>query len=106
MLQVYAPPPLTTPEDRETRIQALLAQLRPAAEQALRLMAEALVDAPDHRLLGDLEARLRDHAHDLAAAAHQTGLDGRKKGGTKVPAPPARTATVPPSSSTTCPAPS
>src|SRR5262249_8741822 len=88
IVQVYASAPLSTPEDRETRIQALLAQLRPAADQALRLMAEALVDAPDHHLLGDLEVRLRDHAHDLAAAAHQTGLDGRKKGGTKAPAPP------------------
>ena len=101
MLTLHVPTPLTTPEDRESRIRALMDQLRPAAEQTLRQMAEALVDAPDRQLLGDVELRLRDHAHDLAATAHQTGLASRKKGGTAVPASPARTASVRPGSSST-----
>ena len=42
-------------EDRETRIQTLLDQLRPAADQALRHMVEQLVDAPEQQLFGDLE---------------------------------------------------
>lgn len=79
-----------TPEDREARIQALMEQLRPASEQALRKMAEELVDAPDQELFRSAELRLRDCAHELAATAHQTGLEGRKKGGTAAPASPAR----------------
>jgi hypothetical protein len=45
--------------------------------------------------------RLRDRAHELAAAAHQAGLEGRKKGGTEAPASPAPTASSRPASSTT-----
>lgn len=78
---------LTTPasattkaaEGREARIQELLGQLRAAAEPTFRHMAEQLVDAPDAQLFGPLEYDLRDRAHALAAAAHQAGLDGRKK---------------------------
>lgn len=88
-------------EDRETRIQTLLDQLRPAADQALRHMVEQLVDAPEQQLFGDLELRLRDQAHQLAATVHETGLHGRKKGGTVVPAVPVPTVSVRPVSSTT-----
>jgi hypothetical protein len=76
-------------------------QLRPAAEQALRRMAEDLVDAPDSQLFREAELRLRDRAHELAAAAHQAGLEGRKKGGTAAPVSPAPNASTPPASSPT-----
>ena len=89
MLHTPNSTPSATPEAREARIQALMEQLRPASEQALRKMAEQLVDAPDQELFRSAELRLRDHAHDLAATAHQTGLAGRKKGGTAAPAAPA-----------------
>jgi hypothetical protein len=49
---------------------------------------------------------LRDAAQRLAADAHQTGLEGRKKGGTRAAASTARTARGPHASSTTYPAPS
>ena len=101
MLHPRESTPLKTTEDRETRVRALMDQLRPAADEALRRMAEALVDAPDRGLFGDVELRLRDRAHALAAAAHQAGLEGRKKGGTAAPAPPAPTASGRPASSTT-----
>ncbi|HEY1378019.1 MAG TPA: hypothetical protein VGF55_14560, partial [Gemmataceae bacterium] len=81
MLHPHDPAPSATSEDRERRIRALMDQLRPAADAARRQMAEALIDAPDRQLFGDVELRLRDHAHQLAATAHQAGLDGRKKGG-------------------------
>ena len=93
--------PSATADDRETRVRALLEQLRPHLEQAARRMAESLVDCPDRQLFGELEFALRDQAHDLAAAAHQTGLQGRKKGGTRAVASPAPAAADPPSSSTT-----
>lgn len=101
MLHPRASAPLATPQDREARVRALMGQLRPAAEEALRHMAEELVDAPDRQLFGDVELRLRDRAHELAAAAHQAGLEGRKKGGTEAPASPAPTASSRPASSTT-----
>jgi hypothetical protein len=101
MLTLHAPAPSSTRDDRETRIRALMDQLRPAAERALRRMAEDLVDAPDPELFRQAELRLRDRAHDLAAAAHQAGLEGRKKGATAGPASPAPGASPPPASSTT-----
>lgn len=101
MLPQPPSPPSAIADDRETRVRALLDQLRPHVEQAARRMAESLIDCPDAQLFGELEFALRDQAHDLAAAAHQTGPHGRKKGGTKVAASPARTAAGPPSSSTT-----
>jgi hypothetical protein len=86
MLHIHTPATSDVSQDREARIQTLIDQLRPAADLALRHMAEELIDAPDRQLLGDVELRLRDHAHQLAATVHQTGLAGRKKGGTAVPA--------------------
>src|SRR5262245_35846849 len=101
MLTLHDPAPSSTPDDRERRVRALMDQLRPAAELALRGMAEELVDAPDRQLFRDAELRLRDRAHELAAAAHQAGLEGRKKGATAGPASPAPGASTPPASSTT-----
>src|SRR5581483_9309312 len=67
--------PTTSSLDREARLEALVAQLRSAAEQAIRRMAAELIDRPDAELFGEVEYRLRDAAHELAAAAHQTGLE-------------------------------
>jgi hypothetical protein len=105
MLPESASEPMAPAEDREARIQALLAQLRPAAERSLRAMAELLVDKPDAQLLGAVEYELRDAAQRLATDAHQTGLESRKKGGIRAVASTARTAKEPPASSTTCHAP-
>jgi len=77
--------PTTSSLDREARLEALVAQLRSAAEQAIRRMAAELIDRPDAELFGEVEYRLRDAAHELAAAAHQTGLEAREKGGTSGP---------------------
>ena len=71
--------PLQISDDRETRIQALIEQLRPDAEAALRQMAERLVDLPEEKSFGQIEYDLRDDAHRLASLAHQTGLLAGKK---------------------------
>jgi hypothetical protein len=42
-------------------------------------MAERLVDLPEDKAFGQIEYDLRDLAHDLAAQAHQTGLQAGKK---------------------------
>lgn len=90
-----------TPADRAARLQELRDRLRPLLEQAAEQMAEDLLDTPDEQLFGELELRLRDRAHRLAAAAHQAGLEGRKKGATGAPASTARAATATPASSPT-----
>ena len=86
MLPTQTSTTLTTLEERERRIQELAETLLPRLQQAARQMAEALVDLPDQQLLGDIESTLRDQAHQLASAVHQTGLQSRKKGATRGPA--------------------
>src|SRR3954471_7504111 len=97
--------PSQTPDDRENRIQALLAQLRPNADRVLRQMAEHLVDLPEDKAFGQIEYDLRDLAHDLAASSHQAGRQAGKKGGTQGPAPSAPTAVPTPASRATDPRP-
>ncbi len=101
MLPQSLSPPSASADDRESRVRVLVDQLRPHVERAARRMAESLVDCPDAQLFGALEFALRDQAHDLAAAVHETGLEGRKKGGIRTAASPAPPAAGPPSSSTT-----
>eukprot|EP01136_Pigoraptor_vietnamica_P013040 Opistho-1_new@4122 len=97
--RMVAMPDLTPPDtDRQARIDELARRILPAAEAVARRMAEQLADRPDGELFGDIEYRLRDAAHDLAAAAHQTGLEARKKGGTTGRASSARAATAMPGS--------
>lgn len=91
----------TTPADRAARLAALRDRLRPLVEQTAGRLAEALLDAPDEQLFGAIEFRLRGEAHRLAAAAHQAGLEGRKKGATGAPASTAPAATPTPASSAT-----
>ena len=79
MLNTPPSTPSSLSDEREARIQELIAQLRPDAERTLRRMAEQLVDLPEDQAFGQIEYDLRDSAHDLAAASHQTALQARKK---------------------------
>jgi hypothetical protein len=101
MLAPHDSAPSSAPQGREARTRAVMGRLRPAAAQALRQMAEDLVDAPDPQLFQGVEPRLRGRAHQLAAAAHQAGLEGRGKGGTAAPASPAPAASARPAPSST-----
>jgi hypothetical protein len=101
MLSESASPTTPPSNDRERRVQALITQLRPNAEQALREMAERLVDLPLEKSFGAIEYQLRYAAHDFASASHQAGLLAGKKGATKAPASSAPTAVVTPGSSAT-----
>jgi type VI protein secretion system component VasF len=75
-------PPPEGVETRDQRRQRLLAQLQAAAAPLLEQMADTLTDAPDRELFRSVEVRLRDLGQQVAAAAHQAGLDDRKKGAT------------------------
>lgn len=68
--------------DRTRRREQILQQLRSAADPLLEQMADTLVDAPQSELFGEVEHKARDLGQRIAAAAQQTGLDDRKKGGT------------------------
>ena len=68
------------PEDRDSRRQRILDLLR--ADPALERMADELADLPDGKAFGPIEYTLRDLGHELAAHAHQAGLDAGKKRGT------------------------
>jgi hypothetical protein len=106
MLATPASAPSPTAEVSQTpaqRRQRLLGQLQALAAPLLEQMADTLVDAPDPELFRAVEVRLRDLGQQVAAAAHQTGLDDRKKGGTSAPAPPAPTAAAMPATSRTGP---
>jgi hypothetical protein len=72
--------PSAASEDRETRRRRILETLRD--DPALERMADALADLPDDEAFGQIEYTLRDLGHDLAANAHQAGLDAGKKRGT------------------------
>ncbi len=74
--------------------------------EEIRGIAELLASKPDRQILGQAEFQVRDRVHKIGAKAIQTALDERKKGGTKVPAPPAQLATGPASSSADRTAPS
>ena len=73
-------PPFATsaiPEGRDVRRQRILDLLR--ADPALERMADELADLPDDKAFGQIEYTLRDLGHELAANAHQAGLDAGKK---------------------------
>ena len=72
----------SAPENRETRRQRILESLR--GDPALERMADDLADLPDGKAFGQIEYALRDLGHELAANAHQAGLDAGKKRGTPV----------------------
>jgi hypothetical protein len=89
--------PLTTEQrDEADRIeQRLLA----VVGDEIRGIAELLASKPDRQILGEAEFQVRDRVHKIGAQAIEAALDERKKGGIRGPAPAARVATAPASSS-------
>ncbi len=92
------PPTLTLTPEQEAEAQRLEQHLVAAYALEIKHLARLLASKADHQLLGETEFQVRDTVHRLGAAALETALEGRKKGGTLAPAPPARTAGTRPSS--------
>jgi hypothetical protein len=90
-----------TSQGREERRQQFLQALRREADRVLERLADELVDLPDDKVFGSIEYTLRDLSHELAARAHQAGVDAGKKRATKAPASSAPTAPPTPGSSAT-----
>jgi hypothetical protein len=73
------PAPVAT---REEQIEAILAQLRPQLEQAVRQMVERAVDVPEAQEFGAIDIAFRDAGLDIANEVRQATLASRKKRGT------------------------
>ena len=67
---------------REERIEALMEQLRPKVEQAVRRMVERAIDVPESEEFGAIEYEFRDAGVGIANEVRQAGLVSRKKRGT------------------------
>jgi type II secretory pathway component PulJ len=69
-------------ETREERIEAIMQQLRPKVEEAVRRMVERAVDVPEHEEFGAIEYEYRDAGLNLANDVRQATVASRKKRGT------------------------
>ena len=73
--------PRLTPHDesRAQRIEAILKELRPKVEQAVRQMVERAVDVPEAEEFGAIDLEFRDAGLDLATTVRQASVASRKK---------------------------
>jgi hypothetical protein len=71
-----------TLETREQRIEAILKELRPKVEQAVRQLVERAVDVPEAEEFGAIDLEFRDAGQKLANEVRQASLTSRKKRGT------------------------
>lgn len=76
------PSPLAPVPSREEQIEAILAQLRPQLEKAVRSMVERAVDVPEAQEFGAIDIEFRDAGQKLANEVRQAALASRKKRGT------------------------
>jgi len=90
--------------DQEAEARRIYDALRAAADTEILALARLLASKPDSQIFGQTEFQVRDLVHKIGARAIEAALDGRKKGGTRGPAPAARPATTAPASSATPPA--
>jgi hypothetical protein len=66
---------------REEQVEALMQQLRPKVDEALRRMVERAVDVPEAEEFGAIEYEFRDAGLNLANEVRQASLASRKKRG-------------------------
>jgi hypothetical protein len=69
-------------ETREQRIEAILNELRPKVEHAVRQLVERAVDVPEAEEFGAIDFEFRDAGLTLATDIRQATAARRKKRGT------------------------
>ena len=69
---------------REERIEAILLELRPKIDLAVRQMVERAVDVPEAEEFGAIDFEFRDAGQQFATDVRQASLASRKKRGTSV----------------------
>lgn len=67
---------------REQRIEAIMEQLRPKVEEAVRRMVERALDVPEAQEFGAIDLEFRDAGQKLANDVRQASAASRKKRGT------------------------
>jgi len=75
------PLPPTVNETREERIEAIMKELRPKVEAAVRKMVERAVDVPEAEEFGAIDFEFRDAGQQLASDVRQASVASRKKRG-------------------------
>jgi hypothetical protein len=75
-------PPKVVPASRDEQIEAIMQQLRPKVEAAVRQMVERAVDVPESEEFGAIEYEYRDAGLNLVNDIRQAALASRKKRGT------------------------
>ena len=76
------PRPAATDQSREQRIEALMNQLGPKIEAAVRQLVERAVDVPEAEEFGAIDCEFRDAGLKLANEVRQASVASRKKRGT------------------------
>jgi hypothetical protein len=69
-------------ETREQRIEAIMKELRPRIDEAVRQMVERAVDVPEAEEFGAIDFEFRDAGLKLASDVRQASVASRKKRGT------------------------
>jgi len=79
---VAHPSPSPSAESRQARVEAIVEQLRPQVEAAIRTLVERAVDVPEAEEFGAIDFEFRDAGQRLVNAVRQAGVASRKKRGT------------------------
>jgi hypothetical protein len=74
--------PATANETREERIEAIIKELRPKIDAAVRKMVERAVDVPEAEEFGAIDFEFRDAGQQMANDVRQASVASRKKRGT------------------------
>lgn len=69
-------------ETREQRIEAILKELQPKVDEAVRQMVERAVDVSEKEEFGAIDFEFRDAGQKLANDVRQASVASRKKRGT------------------------
>lgn len=73
------PFPAVVEETREERVEAIMKELRPKIEAAVREMVERAVDVPEAEEFGAIDFEFRDAGQKLANDVRQASVASRKK---------------------------
>jgi hypothetical protein len=74
--------PAAANETREQRIEAIMKELRPKIDAAVREMVERAVDVPEAEEFGAIDFEFRDAGLKMASDVRQASVASRKKRGT------------------------
>ena len=74
--------PTEANQSREERIEAILKELRPKIDAAVRQMVERAVDVPEAEEFGAIDFEFRDAGQQLTNEVRQASVASRKKRGT------------------------